>query len=432
MRLRGNRSAVWAGVLLASSAPAWCQGQASKLCEVPAAPTLDDVIASGVLPGFYPTPRPQAATPDPARSTPGRPTLTVADVLGGRYPVVSDLPVSSTCKEAMQSRILGWAREDLANWGQLSNQACSHALGWIERVPGTCQAGGPPPICPVDHWIRNPGAAQARWRTLQAQKAMQRDDEVTSAACGCYAAELRRAESAPEPASVAAAATSETLTMPCAAGQCPPGMACAKNGFCEFRGRGEVYVEKGGDLLLDKASDYAQDKYLEHLGVPGKEEVVQEGLLHAIEAFGASRAGILATMTGRVAVSAAASVIVGLFDAKAFSLNRDGYKGTTERMTGEFEDLKRFAAELQSLRRGGPARAPQMIRVDIERVRAQLTNDVQMAGIYFDGINRERELDRHGCYEVLGVQHQQLMNAYGRIVGLTAMTSGEISPGGRR
>jgi hypothetical protein len=84
-----------------------------------------------VLPGFYPTPRPQAMTPDPSRSTPGRPTLTVAEVLAGRYPVVSDLPVSSTCKDAMQSRILGWAREDLATGTSfLTKPARTLSGGW--------------------------------------------------------------------------------------------------------------------------------------------------------------------------------------------------------------------------------------------------------------------------------------------------------------
>lgn len=34
------------------------------------------------------------------------------------------------------------------------NRRKSAQSGWKEHKPGTCTAGGPPPICPVDHWYR--------------------------------------------------------------------------------------------------------------------------------------------------------------------------------------------------------------------------------------------------------------------------------------
>ena len=160
----------------------------------------------------------------------------------------------------------------------------------------------------------------------------------------------------------------------------------------------------------------------------GKEELVQQGILKAIESFGATRAGVLATMSGRVVVSASAAVIVGLFDSPALSLNRDGYRTTTQRMTGEFDQLKTLIAELRSWRNKGPARAPQMIAADIVKTRSSLTSDVQLLTLYLDGINRQRELPTHGCYQVMSVQHQQLMNAYGRIIALSAVGSDEINP----
>jgi hypothetical protein len=205
-------------------------------------------------------------------------------------------------------------------------------------------------------------------------------------------------------------------------------MSCAKDGFCELTGRREALLDKAVDFGKDKVIDYAEDKALERIVGEGKQELVQEGIIRALESFGSSRAGILATMAGRLATSAVAGVILGLFDSRPFSLNQDGYRNTTQAMTGKFDQLKMLAAELKSYRAGGPSRTPQMIFADIQNVRVQLSSDVQMLTLYLDGINRERELGRHACYQVMNVQHQQLMNAYGRVVALTAMGAAEIDP----
>ncbi len=45
-------------------------------------------------------------------------------------------------------------RAELENSTLWTNRRNSAQSGWKEHNPGTCGAGGPPPICPVDHWYR--------------------------------------------------------------------------------------------------------------------------------------------------------------------------------------------------------------------------------------------------------------------------------------
>jgi hypothetical protein len=45
-------------------------------------------------------------------------------------------------------------RAELENSTLWTNRRNSAQSGWREHNPGTCGAGGPPPICPVDHWYR--------------------------------------------------------------------------------------------------------------------------------------------------------------------------------------------------------------------------------------------------------------------------------------
>ncbi len=52
-------------------------------------------------------------------------------------------------KGLMQAKL-----DEIENGQAWKNRRASAQSGWKEKNPGACGAGGPPPICPVDHWYR--------------------------------------------------------------------------------------------------------------------------------------------------------------------------------------------------------------------------------------------------------------------------------------
>lgn len=58
------------------------------------------------------------------------------------------------CGNMVANMLEQYRKEDQSQLTYLRNQACSYQSGWIEKVQGECQAGGPPPCCPVDHWYK--------------------------------------------------------------------------------------------------------------------------------------------------------------------------------------------------------------------------------------------------------------------------------------
>ena len=69
-----------------------------------------------------------------------------------------------------------WQAEDLASYESLANRVCSAYQGWVERIPGTCQVGGPPPICKANHWYRNPGLSLQRLHEDEQRKKEEREE----------------------------------------------------------------------------------------------------------------------------------------------------------------------------------------------------------------------------------------------------------------
>lgn len=56
---------------------------------------------------------------------------------------------------AMAVSDLDYARRMLMQEKRIKNRLQTARNGWIEKHPGDCRAGGPPPICPKDHWVRS-------------------------------------------------------------------------------------------------------------------------------------------------------------------------------------------------------------------------------------------------------------------------------------
>lgn len=126
-----------------------------------------------------------------AMPCPGGSSLTAkaADILPQRIPVVSNT-LTLACYHLAKELRDKWTREDMAQWKRLANSWCSHRSGWIEWKPGTCEAGGPPPICPVQHWHRvDLNEAIAEYDRENAKVRAERQIEAGNAICSCAAQE---------------------------------------------------------------------------------------------------------------------------------------------------------------------------------------------------------------------------------------------------
>jgi len=76
--------------------------------------------------------------------------------------------VGGPCYDKVLQKLKEYQDEDNKNYSKLKNVFCSYQLGWKERVPGECQAGGPPPCCPVNHWYKtDPQSSLDYYKSLQ-------------------------------------------------------------------------------------------------------------------------------------------------------------------------------------------------------------------------------------------------------------------------
>ena len=127
----------------------------------------------------------------------------------------------------------------------------------MEKNPGTCQAGGPPPICKVDHWMRvGPDIALGQYRSEELKTYAPRRRELISDACRCRRAELDAGDDESKNSNQTnQAATYQSFynmnTVPCDNGKCQvPGTSC-HSGVC----RPDTMVEHDEKEVIGKLLD---------------------------------------------------------------------------------------------------------------------------------------------------------------------------------
>ena len=73
--------------------------------------------------------------------------VTKEEIFGGLVPAANRfVSVSLSCDAQIRARIEQYVKEDEAYFRSWLNRACSAKFGWVEIQPGTCTAGGPPPV----------------------------------------------------------------------------------------------------------------------------------------------------------------------------------------------------------------------------------------------------------------------------------------------
>ena len=163
--------------------------------------------------------------------------IKIDDISFYRLPAASDLQVSASCRAAAQAKIDSWRKDDIADFDHLAKRLCSYKVGWMEKNPGTCQAGGPA-HCKVDHWMRvGPNIALGQYRSEELKTYAPRRRELISDACRCRRAELDAGDDESKNSNQTnQAATYQSFynmnTVPCDNGKCQvPGTSC-HSGVC--------------------------------------------------------------------------------------------------------------------------------------------------------------------------------------------------------
>jgi len=342
----------------------------------------------------------------------GRPDITIQtyEILDGRYPSFESFNVSQGCKEEAKKMVAKWRSEDTANWEKLSNQACSAEIGWVEKEPGKCQAGGPPPICVVDHWVKNPRDAKKAFEDRKKEVLAEREAALIRMACKCTRSELESARSIATPS--ATSPYYDPFKSPCYNNNCPPGYEC-NGGYCAVKPQLRDTIDKAVDPTLELGkvtSDALQlpDKMLSKI-LPKIDTQMLTTIAPKIEM-------LMKSMTWKVI----SSPYLGLLELSPISLWQDGYKKSTQEVGWSVQNLQKLYAEYDDFRQNKPARSPQQIGAEIQAIKKKLNDHIAAMNEYYVGIFRERELGRNACYEVFEFQHQQVMQSFANLMSLPA------------
>jgi hypothetical protein len=318
-------------------------------------------------------------------------------VIRPRVPSASAANGSPACKAAAARLEQQWEAEDLAQWEPLANRACSAMNGWVEYTPGTCQAGGPPPICKANHWYQDPLTSVARWRQDNAKKYREREDVLIASTCDCWVAEARDDISRmPQDSAPSQAGTPSSYVVPCS-GTCDlPGMDC-RQGICQpqttFSGAVKDIREKGQEVAVGQALGYAMKPLI---------DAVEHALTKVVSAT-----------TSKVLVG----VVEGLLESRPVSVWTDTYERDVRDLNAHMSQLRGLIATHDRLARAQNAATQQWLTAnEIRSVREETRTILDNMNVAFGGIKGERTLGRNACYGILEYQNSLLNVAAVRLL----------------
>lgn len=299
------------------------------------------------------------------------------DVITPRLPAVWRHPpeLPKSCRKAVDDLRDKWTKDDICEWGTLSKHSCSHQLGWSEIKPGTCTAGGPPPICKEPHWEKAPfnslqqlAREQERVRRLRGIEHQQ----AIASACDCWAADIDKesredswmipGEMRLHPDRVTKQAYSA-----CSILGCPPGTTCHN---------GECHETRVLDRVVDTASEKLGKELLKWLGVASK-------------------------------VRAAIKLAQQVFGATPVHHDYLSYNGIANDYLNSVEQLGTLAREFDTAIYGSPPRPLAAIKADIRKIGEELEQK-------FKAIETASQVSLSGltayqCPQVFAARHRRFV-----------------------
>lgn len=333
-------------------------------------------------------------------------SISVNDLLQKRAitaPSLSYNPLTpSNCISNVQidDMIERFKQEDKANIQSLANNFCSHQAGWVEFDPGTCSAGGPPPICVANHWHKvsfqdamSDYEVQAKKIALErAAKLNEAKEDVENSICSCWVNVLQKQDNEATNKTneetyyqkgVSAGSGSSNIKFPCMDG-CPPSYTC-ENGFCvqtaarpedNYEKAKDKLYDKGKEMITEKVQDKATEELLKNMGRWGSIALLR---MKQIEKF-------------NVYITVGSATL----DPKMIGGGNDVYMSKIADINSSIERLENYYVEFNRYQRGlNRVRDENLIKKDILDERNNLGSNLNMLYLY----RKEAGFSCKGCCE---------------------------------
>jgi hypothetical protein len=339
-------------------------------------------------------------------------TVSLADIEPLRLPSELGMSYPTACRSTLANLENGWRQDDEKQFDELTKRMCSYRLGWVEKVPGTCHAGGPPPLCPANHWINiGPANAAQRMKEQEAPVRDSREQQLIKAACQCKRDQLEAAATNATPVpndQVFNGYAPSPYDVPCTYG-CPIGTSCRGN-VCRPNTALESNASKAGQKAIDQGSSYVQGKV---------QSAAAKALIGSMESStikqALSEAIVLSeTFAGKTALG----VFSGIFQPTMMSTDRDLYDHQAQIAAADLRQSQELYRELADAMAGRPARAPKMIQSDLEQVKSKLRDDLGNLNTAYSGLVTSRSIQAGECPEVLEFQQQRINQSITDVVAL--------------
>jgi hypothetical protein len=308
-----------------------------------------------------------------------RPDIVInpSEVLAKRVPTDTHSLVSGDCQSEEQAAIARWNAEDLKDFERLANQLCSAKIGYVEKIPGTCNAGGPPPICKADHW--KPGDSQtamANWEAMGRAIAAEREKQLIRQMCGYKKRSLEKEEEQKASGTSSQVFGGSTYNgSGSAIFTCPPGTVRQQDGSCRA-----PTIQKATNLQ-DALKLIKQTSNLIH------NEVIS---------------GSYSFSSKEMAFSGTPSI------------SRQQYVSHAGKLANLLELLGPLLAEREAARDHKPS-APSLEAVErrIAEMKSNMAAEVEWIKLFSaDVIKTPSNFGKYGCPEVFQHYHQSLLRKY--------------------
>lgn len=327
----------------------------------------------------------------------------------GESLLVSRLPVipanyPEACQIEAKAKIKAWMDTDIKNLAKLSNRACASLSGWAEVEEGICDAGGPPPICPVtNHWVRDPLRAREQFESVK----LEREMEMLSAGCACQKRELTSGNISIVPLNSRARPIGARWS-DCSYGSCPENYKC----------NGKLCVPDSKIV-----SDAPVDKLLQD----AKQGLLDIPLEKALERISAPIAKVFFN-----------TFLGALFDSltpTTPNLHKNIYRSNVKTyqlhqgellvLYGKAIQMKQEFIKQQQSPNQGLLYDPQYsssINSEIAAAKAKLKRDMERFNDHYKGAITEREFNpingKYDCQSVFEYQHKVITETYEELMSL--------------